>query len=350
MKLFPNGLSSRMSPLTLNGEGAAALVQRTLAQHGLTASMGIAPLQAPKQNQSETLPNGARFTGGSFACAAGTRDYFLDTPAATQTPKGLIVMLHGCTQTPQDFAAGTAMNVQAEQHGLAILYPAQARGANAQSCWNWFSKGDQRRDRGEPAILAGMTAQIIAQHSISQRQVFVAGLSAGGAMSVIMAETYPDVFAAVGVHSGLPFGAATDVASAFSAMAGQITHVGLRPSQSHRKPTIVFHGTADAVVNQSNGEKIIQDALPNTRPQVQTVETGLAGGRRFTRTITSTDGQLAAEHWAIEGMGHAWSGGQVAGSYTDAQGPDASAEMVRFFLQSGEAQPDRKDLTPSALG
>lgn len=335
MKLFPNGLSGRMSALGVNAESATTLVQRTLAQHGLAAPMGIATQQARNPNQSETLPNGARLTAGNFACAAGARDYCLYTPAATPSPKGLIVMLHGCTQTPRDFAAGTAMNDQAEAHGLAIVYPAQARGANAQSCWNWFSKGDQRRGKGEPAIIAGMTAQILAQHAIPQTQVFVAGLSAGGAMSVIMAETYPDVFAAVGVHSGLPFGAASDVASAFSAMAGQTSHTGLPPSKSNRKPTIVFHGTADAVVNPCNGQKIIQDALLDNLPQVQSIETGLAGGRRFTRTITSSQGQIAAEHWAIEGMGHAWSGGQAAGTYTDPKGPDASAEMVRFFLQSG---------------
>jgi poly(hydroxyalkanoate) depolymerase family esterase len=343
MNTFPNGLWVRQTPLVpgFAGESAAALVQRTLAQHGLASpSIQMATVPHMRQGQpAQPLAPGARFESGKFGNAAGQRDYWLYTPGSAKGGMaGLIVMLHGCTQTPQDFAAGTAMNLHAERHGLGILYPAQARGANAQSCWNWFSKADQRRDRGEPAILSGMTRQIIAGSGVPPAQVFVAGLSAGAAMAVILGEAYPDQFAAVGAHSGLPFGAASDVASAFAAMAGQPAKAGLAPSSGRKPATIVFHGTGDTVVHPDNGTRIVADALSGNGTQVQTVEHGQAQGRAFSRTITSGTGSPNVEHWVVEGMGHAWSGGQAAGSYTDRAGPDASAEMVRFFLQSTPAK------------
>jgi poly(hydroxyalkanoate) depolymerase family esterase len=337
MKLFPNGLSGRMIPSGLGAETASDLVRRTLAQHGLGAKGLASSLSSFRQDRApSTAPqvDGARWAGGAFTCKAGSRDYWLYLPASAKScPTGLVVMLHGCTQTPQDFAAGTAMNDHAERHGFAVLYPAQARGANAQSCWNWFSKADQRRNRGEPAVLVGMTAQITAEHSIPSKQIFIAGLSAGGAMAVILGETYPEVFSGVGVHSGLPYSAASDVASAFAAMAGQSTKSGVSPIQNRRTSTIVFHGVADATVHPGNGARIAQDALSGAAAQVQTVEKGQTGGRGFTRTLTSSQNGSTVEHWEIAGLAHAWSGGQPAGSYTDVRGPDASAEMVRFFLQ-----------------
>lgn len=334
MKLFPNGLSGRLMARGFDTAAANALVQRTLAQHGLAGS-ALSDSQPMMRGKAPSAPADPRFQPGAYACAAGARDYWLYTPdPATGAPKGLVVMLHGCTQTPQDFAAGTAMNVHAARHSLAVLYPGQARGANAQSCWNWFSKADQRRNRGEPAILSGMAAQIIAQHAIPPTRVFVAGLSAGGAMAVILAETYPEMFAAVGVHSGLPYGAACDVPSAFAAMAGQPAKGGLAGSGKSAVPTIVFHGSADSTVHPSNGQRIVQGALAGCRAQVQTVHQDRAAGRDFTCTITSGEGHRLVEHWDVSGMGHAWSGGQAAGSHTDAKGPDASAEMVRFFLQT----------------
>ena len=340
MRLFPNGLSGRLPPLA-SASGAEALVQRTLAQHGLAAPAlngKIGGLFREAALPTANVPEGARFDSGSFTCAAGQRDYWLYTPASAKDgANGLVLMLHGCTQTPQDFAVGTAMNLHAERHGLGILYPAQSRGANAQSCWNWFSKADQRRDRGEPAILSGVTRKISADLDIPSGRVFVAGLSAGGAMAVIMGEAYPDLYAAVGAHSGLPFGAASDVPSAFSAMAGHPTKGGVSPTSGAKVPTIVFHGTADVTVHPSNGARIAHDAMETCATQLQTVEQGRAGGRKFSREITFSDAEVLVEHWAIEGLGHAWSGGQDAGTYTDAQGPDASAEMIRFFLQTGNA-------------
>lgn len=331
------------------------LVARTLAQHGLgtgpltglpggggrdgpaAALSGLLARLHPSGHpvaEPMDLPAGASFDEGSFTCAAGTRRYRTYVPASGQEGvKGLVVMLHGCTQTPEDFAAGTGMNALAEQHRFIVLYPRQSRGDNAQSCWNWFSRGDQKRDRGEPAILAGLTREIIARHAIPEDSVFVAGLSAGAAMAVILGGTYPELFKAVGAHSGLPAGAADDIPSAFAAMAGREAE-----STSRAMPTrtIVFHGSADATVHPSNGDRIVRQALEGTaRQSLQTEETGTTDGRAYNLRMTiDADGATAVEHWTVEGMGHAWSGGQSKGSYTDPQGPDASAEMVRFFVSA----------------
>lgn len=329
------------------------LVTRTLAQHGLTSGSGTASSHGDgSETMRSTLsglmarlqpdggpatppadiPNGAAFAEDAFTCAAGTRRYRTYVPAsAREGITGLVVMLHGCTQTPEDFAAGTGMNALAEQHRFVVVYPQQSRGDNAQSCWNWFSRGDQMRDRGEPAILAGLTREVIARHAIPADKVFVAGLSAGAAMAVILGGAYPDLFHAVGAHSGLPAGAAKDVASAFSAMAGR--EAGSAPRDTPTR-TIVFHGDADATVHPSNGAAIVRQALEGGPAQsLQTDAERAAGGRSYRLSTTyDADGAEAVEHWVIEGLGHAWSGGQAGGSYTDPKGPDASAEMVRFFF------------------
>ena len=325
-------------PATHDARLAAAndLVTRTLAQNGITT--GAMP-------SGVTMPDLTRWTGatarpgavahgmtaGRFTAAAGARDYLLHVPeAAKDGATGLIVMLHGCTQTPADFAAGTAMNALADREGFAVLYPGQSRGDNAQSCWNWFSRGDQLRDKGEPAILAGMTRQIAADHGIGADRTFVAGLSAGAAMAVILGQTHPDVFAAVGAHSGLPYSAARDVPSAFAAMGGQGADVA---PAGPGLPTIVFHGTADSTVALVNGTRIATHALHGQSQTIEAEATGMTGGRGWRlRTATDMTGRPLLEHWTVEGLGHAWSGGQPGGSYTDAKGPDASAEMVRFFL------------------
>lgn len=345
-----------------NGQTRAArlasandLVTRTLAQHGLTAGpmpsagggsetqlAALSGLMARFQPQGQPsgalveLPDGARFGENSFSCAAGTRRYRTYVPASAQEgATGLVVMLHGCTQTPEDFAAGTGMNALAEHHRFVVVYPQQSRGDNAQSCWNWFSRGDQKRDRGEPAILAGLTREVIARHAIPEDSVFVAGLSAGAAMAVILGGTYPELFKAVGAHSGLPAGAAKDVPSAFAAMAGRETASAPRATATR---TIVFHGDADATVHPSNGEGIVRQAFGDGPGQsLQTEDAGTMGGRSYRRCTTQdADGTTAVEHWVVEGLGHAWSGGQSAGSYTDPQGPDASAEMVRFFFGASD--------------
>jgi len=306
---------------------ATALVESTLARHGL-GTTGPMTGHAP-----DPAPSGGDSRRQRFTCSAGSRDYLLHLPDNKGKPlRGLVLMLHGCTQSPEDFAKGTAMNAQAEAAGLAVVYAAQSRGDNAQSCWNWFSGADQQRGRGEPAILAGLVRDVAARHGVPQGAIFVAGLSAGAAMAVILGRTYPELFAAVGAHSGLPYGCARGVTEAFAAMAGPGT-VGRCPAADRPVPTIVFHGALDTTVTPANGLLIVADALAATGQTTEIVENGRTAGRGFRRTTSlGSQGNALAEHWQIEGLGHAWSGGDAKGSYADAQGPNASAEMIRFFL------------------
>ena len=244
-------------------------------------------------------------------------------------------MLHGCTQNPDDFAAGTRMNELARSQGVFVLYPAQSKQANPQGCWNWFKHSHQARGRGEAALLADMTREVMARHAVDTQRVYVAGLSAGGAMAAILGEAYPELFAAVGVHSGLAAGAAKDLPSALAAMK---SGAGTRGAAASGIPTIVFHGDADATVHQRNGAEVM--ARSTGSQSAADVESGTsAGGRGFTRSVhRAPDGSVRAEHWLVHGAPHAWSGGSGAGSYTDARGPDASAEMLRFFLQAPRPQ------------
>lgn len=279
-------------------------------------------------------PRTGRFTESSFTAAAGTRSFKLFAPEGFEgRALPLVVMLHGCTQNPDDFAAGTRMNTLAQEQGLYVLYPAQAPRSNTHKCWNWFQAGDQRRGQGEPALLAGMTRHVMSTHPVDPDRVWVAGLSAGGAMAAILAREYPDLFAAAGVHSGLPPGAAQDVMSAFSAMksGGRST---LPPAAG--APLIVFHGDADGTVHAVNGEFLMDSALGTAAAQAGgDASRGHAAGRAFTRTVYGPEatGPSRAEHWVVHGAGHAWVGGDVAGSFTESTGPDASREMLRFFAE-----------------
>ena len=277
--------------------------------------------------------DGGSFEERSYANAAGRRSYRLYIPGSYRGQAlPLLVMLHGCTQSPEDFAAGTRMNELAEEQGFFVAYPKQTRAANAQKCWNWFSAADQQRDRGEPSLIAGITRQIMAEVAVDRARVFVAGLSAGGAAAAVMGAAYPDLYAAVGVHSGLACGAASDVSSAFAAM-----KQGGRPivTTSHTTvPTIVFHGDGDTTVNPINGDQVIAQAKAAANLRL-TVSRGEApGGIGYARSIQSEEsGRPVLEQWVLHGAGHAWSGGSPAGSYTEPRGPDASREMLRFFRQ-----------------
>lgn len=290
---------------------------------------------SPRQAKAPALPDGAQFLSHSFTCTAGRRDYRLFIPApAPDGPNGVIVMLHGCTQTPEDFATGTNMNAVAQEHNLLVVYPGQANSHNASACWNWFNPADQRRGAGEPAILAGIAQEVAAQHGITARRTFVAGLSAGGAMAAVMGEAYPEVFAAIGVHSGIPTGTANDVLSAFAAMRGDggAGATGRTQGATARPRMIIFHGSADKTVHPRNADHIFAQAVGGIAAGAAT-EQGTQGGRSYARkTVTAQDGTQTAALWLIDGAGHAWSGGNPGGSYADARGPDASAQMVRFFL------------------
>jgi poly(hydroxyalkanoate) depolymerase family esterase len=294
------------------------------------------PVAAPS---AETVPAGGTFLARTYANHAGTRPYKLYVPSSYR-PEGpalpLIVMLHGCTQSPDDFAAGTRMNVVAEEHSCLVAYPGQIQAANPSKCWNWFKTSDQTRDQGEPSLIAGITRQVMGDYRIDSKRVFVAGLSAGGAAAAIMGSAYPDLYAAVGVHSGLACGAAHDLQSALHAMK-QGPAAKVRPGKNPRiTPTIVFHGDRDSTVNARNGDQVLAAAGAGAAKNIETSsEKGLApGGRPYSRTLHRTrEGKIVFEDWRVHGAGHAWFGGAPAGSYTDARGPDASREMVRFFLQ-----------------
>jgi len=286
-------------------------------------------------NEAAALLPGA-FSDASFTNSAGTRSYKLYVPSSYQgkagEPAALVVMLHGCTQDPDDFATGTQMNALAEETGCLVVYPAQSRQANSSRCWNWFNDVDQQRDRGEPSIIAGITREVMAAHHIDPAQVYVAGLSAGGAMATIMGTLYPELYAAVGVHSGLPYASAHDLPSALAAMQGQLQRQRANGSGSGKAiPIIVFHGDADHTVHPTNGDELMVHA--RDAADAMAVEPGqVPDGRAFTRTLHKrADGKVHGEHWVIHGAGHAWSGGSARGSYTDGKGPDASREMLRFF-------------------
>jgi len=319
----------------LGGSPAPAPARPTAPAHDddvidVEARVIGAPTPAPAPSPSSSPES---FTAGHFRADAGARDYKLFEPARDGRPLPLIVMLHGCTQDPDDFARGTRMNALARSHGALVLYPAQSQRANAQRCWNWFKHNHQARGKGEPAILAGMVRDVMARHDVDPARVYVAGLSAGGAMAAILGDAYPDLFAAVGVHSGLATGSARDVQSAFAAMAGGPAAPTRRgPREAPTPPTIVFQGDADPTVNVVNGERVIAAAGLTARPGPE--RGASAGGVAYTRRAW-VDGQGAerGELWTLHGVAHAWSGGDLAGSYTDPRGPDASAEMLRFFLR-----------------
>ena len=286
---------------------------------------GLRTPQAP----APILPRGAAFLAGRYSNTAGTRPYRLYVPSRRAVPSPLLVMLHGCTQTPEDFAAGTRMNSLAEAAGALVLYPAQVASANQQRCWNWFNPADQQREAGEPAVIAGMVRHVLTEHGGDPARVFVAGLSAGGALAAIMARAYPDLFVAVGVHSGLACGAASDVASAFAAM-----RQGKAGSGQLAVRCIVFHGDADHTVNLRNAAAVASQA--GATGQADVTQGQVPGGLAYTRTRQHGAGGKPVEQWVVHGAGHAWSGGSADGSYTEPRGPDASREMLRFFLEAGQ--------------
>jgi len=304
------------------------------------------PDAAPAQKRRKTtvtVPEGAQFLSRTHRSAGASRAYRLYLPAGhTKQPNGLVVMLHGCNQDPDDFARGTHMNVLAEKHGLAIVYPAQTGQDNPASCWNWFKPGNQSRGTGEPALLASLTRKLMRDHGLDRGRVFVAGLSAGGAMAAILADVYPDVFSAAGIHSGLARGSARNMLSALSAMRdGGCTEVSAPSRLPQVTPArrIVFQGDNDTTVHPSNAAIIVASAMGEGATAAK-ITRRTVRGRGYSRShFTGPDGAVQVELWMLEGAGHAWSGGRAAGSYTDRRGPDASAQMLRFFLETSPERP-----------
>jgi poly(hydroxyalkanoate) depolymerase family esterase len=284
----------------------------------------------PGKTVSAETHGPGQFLSGSFTNEAGTRNYRLYVPSKpASAPRPLVVMLHGCKQNPEDFAAGTTMNLLAEESGCLVLYPEQTGSANHTHCWNWFEQAHQGRGQGEPSLIAGMTQEAMREHGADADRVYVAGLSAGGAMAAVMAAGYPELYAAAGVHSGLPVGSAHDLMSALNAMKGAARKKRKAAPGARPVPVIVFHGDRDAIVHPSNGQTVYQQFTQGV--SVREVEERGEGGAT---KITALDaaGKVVAEHWTMHGAGHAWSGGSAAGSYAEPSGPNASAEMLRFFL------------------
>ena len=321
------------------------MAQEFMSRLGVPGKLGphsfdLTSFKAPLTPKPLEIEPGAQFISGSFRNHAGSRDYKLYIPSNYHGQSmPLLMMLHGCTQNPDDFAAGTQMNAVAEEKQCFVVYPAQAKSANNSRCWNWFNALDQQRGQGEPSIIAGIAQQIIDDYPVDQRQVYVAGLSAGGAMAVIVGTLYPELFAAVGVHSGLPFASAQDLPSALAAMKSG-AGAG-RKAPAGGVPIIVFHGDRDTTVNPRNGEEVIAQGVRNQdaggAAAAASVDSGrVPNGHSYTRTThRHPNGSPLGEHWVIHGAGHAWSGGSGNGSYTDTKGPDASREMMRFFETVG---------------
>ena len=304
---------------------------------GLAGTMPGARIVTPAD-----VSAGGRFVERSYTGQYGTRAYKVYIPSGYVGQEvSLVVMLHGCTQSPDDLATGTRMNLLAEEHTFLVAYPAQAAAANSSRCWKWFEAADQQRGRGEPSLIAGITCEVVGEHHVAVDRVYVIGMSAGGAMAAIMGSTYPDLYAAVGVHSGLAPGAARDLPSAFAAMRqgrpgtwGQNTPI---EGSSRLVPAILFHGDRDTTVHPSNAEHLVahyRATTPDKAPQVTKHQGRVPGGHAYScATYHDAEGRAIIERWTVHGLGHAWSGGSLPGSYTDPKGPDASAEMVRFFHQ-----------------
>lgn len=301
--------------------------------------------RAARPAKHHLRPGPGTFVDGRFKCPAGALAYKLYTPiGSTRRRMPLVVMLHGCTQTAADFAAGTGMNALADELGFLVLYPEQSAAANMARCWNWFRPENQRRGSGEAAVIAGMTADAILTGKANPARVYIAGLSAGGAAASNIAASYPEIFVAVGVHSSLASGNIASAGAAISAMK-KGGSMGIDPERGRMipVPTIVFQGDLDRSVHPSSVEGFVR-ALRRSSPRlvlIRTQHVPSGSARAYTRTLYRKDrGQPLLEVWTVHGTGHAWSGSSTRGSFTDPAGPNASRAMLRFFL--ARKHPPRK--------
>jgi poly(hydroxyalkanoate) depolymerase family esterase len=319
-----------LDPSTKNG--LAGLLRGKLGEEN--AHIKSNETKQSRGGAAKTTPEKAALMARTYTSVAGSRNYKLYVPSGYKgSPRPLVVMLHGCSQSADDFAAATRMNECAEANNCLVAYPEQPASANPSKCWNWFNASEQARGGAEPSLIAGITRDIASQYAVDPKRIYVAGLSAGGAAAAVLAETYPDIFAAVGVHSGLPCGAARDMSSAFLAMTGTSqTPRPIRNPGARTVPTIVFHGDRDTVVHPRNGADIVAGLVGQSALQ-RLSETQTTNGLSYTRSVyRDRRGKAVIEDWVLHGAGHSWSGGSRSGSFADTRGPDASREMLRFFL------------------
>lgn len=289
----------------------------------------------------------SQFIEGSYANFSGTLKYHLFIPKGFRAGMPLLVMLHGCNQDAETFATGTRMNDHAENLGFMVLYPDQSGFSNMNKCWNWYQSINQYRNMGEPAVIAGMTQEIMATYQIDPHKVYIAGMSAGAAMAYIVGRVYSDIYAAIGVHSGLLYRGINNVFSALAAMktgSGQMPNSEeLREDKStttgepntvarHDQPLIIFHGDQDTTVDLQNAVDLMAYHHQNNQFKEHHYEETSDHYDHTRTTYQNKQGKNLAEQWIIHGAGHNWSGGNTEGNFTDANGPDASLEMMRFFM------------------
>jgi poly(hydroxyalkanoate) depolymerase family esterase len=330
-----------------------AAIQRSLAGFCFAPARGtkaFPPVTSAVAAESDALavqePAESAMHTGIFKCAQGSRSYLAFVPRVrSPQPSPLLLMLHGCAQSAADFARGTRMHDSAAAQGYVVVYPNQSSLGNPNACWNWYRATDQQRDRGEPAILAALAAEMTRRFNCDPRRVYVAGLSAGGTMAITLGKVYPEVFRAVGAHSGVPHACAHDVPSAYGAMrrgAKRRPRGAADTAPNAAVPTIVFHGDLDRTVNVRNASEVVDDARGERQEDSAAIASGkspgtsisgsVKDGHAFTTTrIRDAAGKPQVESWIVHGGGHAWFGGSADGSCTDAKGPNASAEMLRFF-------------------
>lgn len=295
---------------------------------------------------AQTMSAEGQFLSKQITTPEGTRKYKIYIPSNYDAakPYALIVMLHGCTQDADNIALGTGLNSSAEEHRLIVVYPEQPASANLMKCWNWYEPANQSRDGGEPALIAGIAREVISSFSIDRTRVYIGGISAGAAMALATAYAYPDLFAAVGVHSGIALGAAGTITEGMAAMQRgapegvQLANTAKRlmGANSRFMPAILFQGGRDHVVNTANARNIVDQLMglhgdPVAMALSYSTKGTSEGGYHYSRAIYGRDRDVV-EAWTVDELGHAWSGGSPTGTYTDPKGPDATREMVRFFL------------------
>lgn len=348
---------------TIDWRELYAANQAAIARAGIAA--GDTVRLPPDATLSRGVPAAAPGSQPQLRSRPGGRGALVHVPRRLDPvrPAPLLCMLHGCTQDPAKFAAATLMNDAADRHGFVVVYPGQGRDSNPQGCWNWFLPDHQRRGAGEPAAIAEIVRDLVETDprcTIDPGRVFVAGMSSGGAMATILAVCYPDLFAAMAVHSGLAYSSATDTTSAFNAMARGVANADAQGRAAHAAmgeharpvPSIVIHGNADRTVAPANAIQVLRQSMAANRLAAPLVcehdverpttsqRAQVEGGHSYLRSRwTDARGTITHELLEIDGLGHAWSGGAPGGSYTDPRGPSATEAIWTFFAQTSSSPP-----------